>query len=431
MTLPLWTVLPFLLLLVSIALLPQIAAEWWSNDWSKLTVCLAAALPAAILLGVFRGPEGVEQLRHALEDYFSFVTLLAALYVIASGLVVEGGFKGTPRSNVALLATGAALASLVGTMGASVILIRPLLRANAWRAHRSHQVIFFILLVSNVGGLLTALGDPPLFLGFLRGVPFAWTLETLWNHWAFAVTFLLLGFYCVDRVLYEQEPTGAQPEAADALRVRGLVSFLFLALVLLSIVGRRSGALASVPFGGHELFLITVTSAAWATSSRDVREANGFSWKPIREVGLVFLGLFVTMTAPVLVLNSHSSSLGLREPWQFFWATGLLSSWLDNAPTYLTFASAAAGLLDVDASQRFFLAELLGRGEPGPSLLRAISCGAVLMGAFTYIGNAPNLVVKLIADEDGVPMPSFFGYFRWSAAILLPLFLLMTWIFLS
>ena len=431
MSLPLWTLLPFILLLVSIALLPQVAGDWWSSDWRKLAICLAAALPTVVVLGVARGAEGREQLRHSLEDYVSFVVLLASLYVIASGLIVDGGFKGTPRSNVHLLSMGAMLASLVGTMGASVILIRPLLRANSWRHHRTHQVIFFILIVSNVGGLLTALGDPPLFLGFLRGVPFAWTLETLWSHWAFVVTALLIAFFFVDRFFYGEELVEGRPAGASGVQIQGLVSFLFLALVILSILSRRSGPLAALPFGWHELFLAMVAGASWAASTREVREANGFSWAPIREVAILFFGLFVTMSAPLIVLNSRSDELGIREPWQFFWATGLLSSWLDNAPTYLSFASTAAGQLDVDASQRFFLAEVLNRGEPGPSLLRAVSCGAVLMGAFTYIGNAPNLVVKLIAEGHGVPMPSFLGYIRWSAAILLPIFLLMSWVFMS
>ena len=390
---------------------------------------LAASLPTVVFL-LSRGASGQEVLVHSLEDYVSFVALLTTLYVIASGLVLEGGFRGTPLSNLRLLAIGSVLASLVGTMGASVILVRPLLRANSWRRHRTHQVVFFILLVSNVGGLLTALGDPPLFLGFLRGVPFSWTLKTLWTHWIFSVGALLATFLLWDRFFFARENAAHVPDQTSPLKVQGIMSFFFLALVVLSILSRRAGPLSDLPFGWHELILGLITAAAWATSTREIRALNGFSWGPAREVAILFLGLFLTMSAPLILLNSRSGDLGIREPWHFFWATGLLSSWLDNAPTYLSFASAAAGQVQVDAGQRLFLAQLLEQGEPGPSLLRAVSCGAVLMGAFTYIGNAPNLIVKLIAERDGVQMPSFLGYIRWTAVVLIPLFLAMSWMFM-
>jgi Na+/H+ antiporter NhaD/arsenite permease-like protein len=314
--------------------------------------------------------------------------------------------------NTAFLAAGAAMASFVGTTGASMVLVRPLLETNRERARVTHTVVFFIFLVSNVGGLLTPLGDPPLLLGYLNGVPFTWTLR-LWSHWLLAVVALLAAYFAWDSVHYAREsPARLRLDRARLrpLRLQGAGNAVALAGVVAAVAG------LAAPW--RELALLALTGAsAWWTPAR-IRQANAFTMHPMVEVAALFLGVFLTMIPALELLRAHGAGLGVREPWQFFWATGLLSAFLDNAPTYLTFLALAQGLGLAD--------EVVGVPH---AVLAAISVGAVFMGALTYIGNAPNFIVKAIAEEAGVRMPSFFGYLAFSAAVLLPLFAVVTLFF--
>ncbi len=435
--LPVWSVLPFAGLLLCIAVLPLAAPHFWEPNRNKGIVAGLFSLPVVAYLLAAHGDAGADELLEKAREYLSFLLLLGALFVISGGIYVRGSLPGTPLSNTLLIALGACLASAIGTTGASMLLIRPLLRANAPRRDTAHIVVFFIFVVSNCGGLLTPLGDPPLFLGFLKGVPFGWTLQ-LWPEWLFVNGALLLLFNLWDQRALdreERERAGSQLEAVlehAPFGISGQRNFGFLALVVLVILGAGHGfgnGGEPWPFGVQEALLFAIALAAFASTPARLRAANRFSFGPIVEVALLFAGIFATMGPALLLLNQHAALLGLREPWQFFWAAGTLSSFLDNAPTYLTFAAAASGLEQIPLEGRY-LAELLARGEAQAEILAAISCGAVFMGANTYIGNGPNFMVKAIAEEHGVRMPSFFGYMRWSGGILIPLFALVTLLFL-
>ena len=423
-TLSPWSVTPFVLMLGCIAVLPLVTPHWWHHNRNRALVSLALGAPVAIWIGML----DLHLLGHTLHEYAAFIILLGSLFVISGGVVVRCGFAATPLVNTLFILSGTILASFIGTTGASMVLIRPLLRANAQRQRRVHVVVFFIFLVSNIGGLLTPLGDPPLFLGFLRGVPFAWTLR-LTPEWATLATMVLALFYAVDTFLARRETQpNPQPEAASAspsprLVMAGKRNLLLLGGVVAIIY--LSGQLKP-PLGVQELGMIAMAVLSlWLTPSKLHRE-NGFSWEPIVEVVVVFAGIFATMMPTLAVLNARGSELGISQPWQFFWTTGLLSSFLDNAPTYLAFTATASGLLGVDGTN---LSELLG-APGGPALLEAISLGAVFMGANTYIGNGPNFMVKAIAEQNKVRMPSFFGYMLYSMAILIPAFVIMTVLFL-
>jgi Na+/H+ antiporter NhaD/arsenite permease-like protein len=431
--LPWWSALPFLALLLSIASLPLLAGHWWESNVNRAKVTAAIALPFAAWWLTTRGDSGVHQLLASLEEYLAFIVLLGSLYVISGGVHVAGTLAGTPLVNTAILAIGAVLANLIGTTGASMVLIRPLLRANQGRASCRHAVVFFIFVVSNTGGLLTPLGDPPLYLGFLHGVPFGWTLHLL-PEWLLVNGLVLATFYVVDRRDVARELPAARPAAArlrEPLRIEGAFNAVLLLGVALVTVAHGAGwgaADGSWPFGLAELLLIGLALTAWFTTSSACREANAFGFAPIVEVAVLFLGIFVTMTAPLLVLNAHGSKLGLTEPWHYFWSTGLVSSVLDNAPTYLSFAATLAGGLSIGVESKGYLGEVIASAE-GARLLAAISCGAVFMGALSYIGNGPNFMVKTLAESAGVRMPSFFGYLRWSFLILVPLFAIVSLVF--
>lgn len=435
--LPLVSIAPFALLLLSIAVLPLTAAHWWEHNRNRALVAGLLALPFAGWLLLTRGHEGGHALHEALLDYSSFLALLGSLYVISGGIRVKGSLAGSPLSNTSLLAIGAVLANLIGTTGASMVLIRPLLRANQSRQQKTHLVVFFIFVVSNCGGLLTPLGDPPLFLGFLKGVPFAWTLA-LWKEWIFINGVLIALFYVVDGYVLDREELarpGSQLEEVlhhEPLRIEGLHNVVLLAGVVLTIIAKGQGWFidtGSWPFGVQEALMLGLLLVSWFGTSRAVHQANGFVFAPILEVAILFLGIFVTMVAPLAILNARGAELGLEHPWQYFWATGLLSSFLDNAPTYLTFAATAAGQAGASVESPHYLADLLAKGPEAAALLAAISCGAVMMGANTYIGNGPNFMVKAIAESSGVKMPSFFGYMGWSLAVLIPVFVAVTLVF--
>ena len=407
---PLATVAPFAVMLLSIALFPLAAPHWWERNRNKAIVAAILAAPLAGWLA-FDHPEA---LGHSLHEYVSFIILLAALFVVSGGIFLEGDLEATPGTNVAILGVGAVLANIVGTTGASMVLIRLLLRTNQQRQNVGHLPFFFILVVSNCGGLLTPLGDPPLFLGYLRGVPFAWT-ATLWPVWVVAVGYLLVVCWLVDRREYAKETPQARARdvtEAKPLRVRGLVHVPFLA----GIVGA-----VFLPSPWREIGMAAIAIASYAIGDASLRERNGFSFGPIIEVAVLFAGIFVTMIPALEILRANGDQLGLSAPWHFFFVTGGLSSVLDNAPTYLTLLSAAQSLALPDEIVQI------------PDVyLAAISTGAVLMGANTYIGNGPNFMVKAIADASGYKTPSFFRYAGAAVLILFPVYLLvaayLTWI---
>jgi Na+/H+ antiporter NhaD/arsenite permease-like protein len=431
---PVWAVLPFVAYLLLIAGLPLVVGRFWESNRNKLALALAASIPAVFYI-LRHHPAGILLLAETVREYVAFMALLGALFVISGGIYLRGSLAGTPTVNTALLAVGAVLASVVGTTGASALLIRPLLRANRERAHTRHIVILFIFIVSNGAGLLTPLGDPPLFLGFLRGVPFAWTLR-LAPPWALVNGLLLALFFAIDRYFFRREPPDARVRATthEPLTIDGAANVLWLLGVVATVFlvgsfGARVGGApvrAMVQIGGMVLF-------AWLslkTTPAAVHEANRFSCAPIPEVAVVFVGVFVTMVPALAFLQERGASLGITQPWQFFWASGALSSVLDNAPTYLTFASLASGVAD-GGSGALVGGNLgaLAAHPTGQVLLAAVSCGAVFMGAITYIGNGPNFMVKAIAEQHHVRMPSFFGYTAWSLTILLPIFGLVALLF--
>jgi Na+/H+ antiporter NhaD/arsenite permease-like protein len=395
-TAPAFTVLPFVLVLLCIAVLPLFAPHFWEKNRNKALVIGALAVPT----GVYLAAVHMEGLLHSVKEYISFLALLGSLYVIAGGIHISGDLKATPRNNCLLLGVGALLANLVGTTGASMLLIRVVLATNSERRKVSHLPFFFILIVSNCAGLLTPLGDPPLFLGYLRGVPFTWTFNLL-PYWVLAMVYLLAVFFVVDLRAYRDEKTVDLVRDAAAvrpLRIEGGANFALLGLVVASIFA---------PTPARELCMFVLAVVSVLVLPKQARLGNKFGYGPIIEVAVLFAGIFVTMVPALAILGARGAELGIEEPYEFFLVTGALSSVLDNAPTYLTFLSAAQSLHvgnDVVGVPHVYLA--------------AISVGAVFMGANTYIGNGPNFMVKAIADEAGVPTPSFFGY-AWRAVLTL------------
>ena len=407
---PLYSVLPFLAMLLAIALLPLALSKWWESNRNKLLV--AVALGAPVLARYLAHEPGA--LVHTAADYVSFMVLLGALYVIAGGVLLRGDLEARPLINTAFLAVGAVLASLIGTTGASMLLIRALLQTNRERARTTHTVVFFIFLVSNIGGMLTPLGDPPLFLGYLAGVPFAWTLR-LWPFWLTMLGVLTAVYFIWDRIEYARETEARRRRDRtniEPLSLQGSMNAVWLVGVVAAVAFLRA------PF--REVVMLALAGLSLWRTPREIRRANGFTAHPMVEVAVLFFGIFLTMMPALELLHRRGGELGVREPWQFFWATGTLSSFLDNAPTYLVFLALAQGLeLSVEVA-----------GVPH-TVLAAISVGAVAMGANTYIGNAPNFMVKAIAEEAGVSMPSFFGYMAYSGAVLIPLFVVVTLLFFS
>ena len=441
---PLWAIFPFLAYLLLIALVPIVFGRFWGSNRNKVIVALVVSSP--VLVHLLAAPHGGALLGRTTCDYLSFMALLAALFTISGGICLHGALVGSPVSNTAFLAVGAFLGSVVGTTGASVLLIRPLLRANARRASSTHVVVFFIFIVSNGAGLLTPLGDPPLFLGFLRGVPFTWTFR-LFPQWALVNGALLTIFAAIDSFQLARErrriaprrattPAHASLDTTGPLRVEGGLNLLWLAgmvgfVFLMGSYGERllgDGALrAAVQISGMLGFALLSFNATAA----HVHEINRFSWEPVLEVAAVFVGVFITMVPAMSFLAERGSALGITKPWQFFWASGALSSVLDNAPTYLMFASLATGVAGGPGATALSPDNLgaLAAHPVGRELLTAISCGAVFMGAVTYMGNGPNFMVKAIAEQHRVRMPSFFGYTLWSFAILMPIFAIVSHVF--
>jgi len=427
-----WSVLPFALLLLCIAVLPLAAGHFWHNDRNKAVVIAALALPVVAYLVYLRLTTGQHTLRplvHELGKFASFIIMLGALYTTAGGIVIRGDLKPTPFTNAAVLGLGALLANVIGTTGSSVLLIRPFLRINAGRKYNTHLPVFFIFLVSNLGGCLTPLGDPPLFMGYLNGVPFTWTLG-LWREYLFVNGTVLAVFVVWDALALRREsPAPALPaEKREPFRVDGKVNLLLLAGIMGAVLIESDWLPPKLDYlwelVGGELLMLAMAGLSLYLTPRALRAANGFTWAPITEVAILFAGIFVTMVPALQLLELHGRDLGLSQPWQFFWATGLLSSSLDNAPTYLAIATTAAGSTEFN-----LLVEDRVPGLDGPLVLRAISCGAVFMGALSYIGNGPNFMVKAIAEQSGYRPPSFFGYSLYAVLVLVPVYLLLTLLF--
>ena len=410
--LPLVTALPFVVLLLVIAAAPLVAPRWWHHNRNKAIVAALISAPVVVFLGL----EAPHLLAEKALEYVGFIMVIGALFVISGGIHIQGSLSGTPLVNTAMLGIGAVLANLAGTTGASALLIRPLLRANKRRKRVAHIVIFFIFIVANCGGLLTPIGDPPLLLGFLKGVPFGWTLR-LWPQWLFVNGVLLVIFNVWDQLALdrdEKELPGSQHEEVlihEPLEIKGVLPIVALLLVIVAIV---------MTWPVWVVALLGVLG--YFAGTADHRNKNEFAFGPIIEVAVLFAAIFITMAPMLEILNTRAAELGLRTPAQFFWASGSLSSLLDNAPTYLAFAAAAAGLQGIPPHGAYI-------GFIDHHVLAAISTGAVFMGANTYIGNAPNFMVKAIAEQSGVTTPSFFGYLLYSVGILIPLFIVVSLLF--
>jgi Na+/H+ antiporter NhaD/arsenite permease-like protein len=440
--LPAWSVVPFAGILLSIALFPLLAPRFWHHHYPKVALFWGLVLVIPFVL-VYGGEAFYEIAHVAVVDYIPFIILLAALFTIGGGIYIRGSLRGTPLVNAGILAIGTVIASWVGTTGAAMLLIRPLLRANADRRYKAHTVVFFIFLVANIGGSLTPLGDPPLFLGFLHGVPFFWTFR-LTAKFLFVGVLVLLAYLAVDAFLWrrEDEVVRRRPEVeGEPLRIQGAHNFFFLLGVLVAVIVSGLWHPGEVEILGvhqgiqnvaRDVFLLLMLAGSWWTTSGEIRKANGYSWAPIKEVAILFAAIFATIIPALAILKAGEQGAlagliqAVRTPAHFFWATGVLSSFLDNAPTYLTFLSTALGRLYPGVGEREAIHLLIQQNE---AFLKAISTGAVFMGANTYIGNAPNFMVKSIAEEAGIEMPSFFGYMLYSGAVLIPVFALATWIF--
>lgn len=433
--------IPFAGLLLCIAVLPLVKAEWWEAHQPHAVVfwSLLFVLPFAFVYGPGQAFEKV--LECIVDDYLTFIILLFGLFCVSGNITLEGDLAGSPRINVGLLLIGTMLSSWIGTTGASMLMVRPIIKMNAWRKRRSHIMVFFIFLISNIGGCLTPIGDPPLLMGFMRGVPFFWSLH-LFPVLLFNVVILLTIFYFLDRRAYRKDiAEGLKPDISKPgteVHILGLHNLIFLAMIVAAVI--LSGTLpgmaafqdAEGAVRGIHLFgevtltypalieVVIILAAAFLsfkTTSVEIRRKNHFTWGAIQEVAVLFVGIFITMQPALMILKANGASLGLNKPFEMFWATGCLSSFLDNTPTYLVFLTTAGALGFTEGMPTIL-------GTVPVAMLEAISCGAVFMGANTYIGNAPNFMVKSISDENGIRMPSFFGYLLWSITFLIPVFLL-------
>ncbi|QZA81481.1 sodium:proton antiporter [Deefgea piscis] len=430
---------PFAGLLLSIALFPIFAPAFWHHHFGKISAFWAAAFLLPFITSYGMAPAAGIVVHAMLAEYIPFILILFALYTVSGGILVSGNLHGSPKMNTGILALGAVMASLMGTTGAAMLLIRPLLKANDNRLHNVHVVVFFIFLVANIGGGLTPLGDPPLFLGFLKGVDFMWTVEHMMWPVLFAAAILLAMFYAIDSYYYKKEgvlPVDRTPDSK--IEFFGLWNFGLIGAIIACVVmsGIWKPGIEWNIMGTHvelqnivrDVLLVLIALVSLKFTKKEIRAGNDFNWGPILEVAKLFAAIFIAMAPAIAILRAGeagqmaslvkmvSSPDGMPIDYMYFWMTGLLSAFLDNAPTYLVFFNLASG----DA------AHLMG---PMASTLLAISCGAVFMGALSYIGNAPNFMVKAVAEDRGVKMPSFFGYMAWSCVCLLPVFVLMTLVF--
>lgn len=442
-----YSIIPFVILLLSIALLPLFhkTEHWWEHNKNRLLVAAGLGLLTLVFYCFLYGEGVLDHTTHTLSEpglaagvtvlknailveYIPFITLLFSLYVISGGVSVQGHLVGTPKLNVGIIAIGSLLASFIGTTGAAMLLIRPLLRANAKREYVAHTVIFFIFAVCNTGGCLLPIGDPPLFLGYLRGVSFTWTLS-LWPMWLFMNLAVVAVYFVWDSIRYrheDRETVEAQPEKKEPFAIRGSINFIWLlgvifCVALLDPSKAFPGTHWYAPKFYREVVMLVLTALSLLTTSSLIRHRNAFNYDAIIEVAALFIGIFICMQAPVQILQTYGPSLGFDSASKFYWGTGILSSFLDNAPTYVVFFETAKSM------------EIEGAKEAGVwvPFLTSIALGSVFMGAMTYIGNGPNFMVKAIAEANNVKMPSFFGYMLYSCAVLLPLSLLIDLIFLN
>lgn len=433
---PGWLLIPFVLMLLCIAVAPLVVEHWWEENRNKLIVALALGIPTAAIL-ILKGFEH-ELMHQMVFDYIPFIVLLGGLFAVTGGIRLEGDILAKPKVNTLFLGIGAVLASFMGTTGAAMLLIRPLLNTNEQRKYKVHTILFFIAIVANAGGLLTPLGDPPLFLLYLRGAPFGWFMNLL-PEWAFVNVLLLAVYFIYDTVLYRKEPVEAQhldQAERKPLRITGTINFLWLAGVVAAVAfineqyfellkGHEDHSPNYFQFAREGVIVLMIIMSL-LTTKKATRIANNFTWNPILEVAYLFIGIFITMTPALLFLKAHAEGPGLAHGIHFYFATGALSGFLDNAPTALAFHAVAEGL-PVAAS---LPAPNIVAGIPD-FLLKAISMGAVLFGAMTYIGNGPNFMIKAIAEENRVKMPSFFAYmFKFSLIVLLPIYVLVAFLFL-
>ena len=445
-TLPAWSIIPFVGMLLSIAICPLVKPHWWEKNMLAVAIgwSLVFLVPFAAAYGM--GEALFRLLESVLIDYVPFIVLLFGLFVVAGGIAVKGTLAGTPKINALLLLIGTVLASWVGTTGAAMLMIRPVIKANAWRQKKVHVIVFFIFLVANIGGCLTPLGDPPLFMGFQRGVPFTWTFHLL-PILIFNLVLMFALFAVIDKHFYNKEiKEGRTPldlideNDKQPLRLEGAHNLIFIAIIIVGVLANgllpdmfpafANGAGLHIydeivfPYATLAEIVIILVAAFLSikTTKTSTRELNEFTYAPILEVAKLFIGIFITMIPALILLKAHGAELGLTHPWQMFWAAGALSSFLDNTPTYLVFLQMAGAL---GATQGITTSV----GTVSQLMLEAISAGAVFMGANTYIGNAPNFMVKSIAEENKIKMPSFFGYMGWSVAILIPLFIIDTVVF--
>lgn len=413
-----WMILPFAGLLLCIAVMPFLAPHWWEHHYPKVAVGLGA-ITCGYYIFILKNGERLVGVAH---EYASFIALIGSLFVVSGGIHIRVKGEATPTANCVFLFFGAILANVIGTTGASMLLIRPWIRMNKYRITAFH-IVFFIFIVSNIGGCLTPIGDPPLFLGYLKGVPFWWTLENLLAEWAFGVLGLIALFYLFDRRNFLRAPREVRERETheETWRFDGLKNVFFLALILIAVFVEH-------PIGLREGMMLAAAIGSYLTTTKQIHDSNEFNFEPIREVAFLFIGIFATMVPALDYLQLHASSLGIQSPAQFYWITGMLSGVLDNAPTYLTMLAAAFGVEGLHIDDPAHVAQFVSQHAHH---LAAVSLGAVFFGSMTYIGNGPNFMVRSIARHLKVSVPSFFGYvIRFSIPMLIPFFFLVSILFL-
>ena len=425
-------VIPFIGMLLSIAVLPLVAHNFWEKNYGKISLMWALLFYIPFL---FTGIEFAfhELMKVILTEYLPFIILLFSLYTISGGILLKGSLVGSPKVNLIILMIGTILSSLMGTTGSAMLLIRPLLRANKMRANKVHTIVFFIFLVANIGGSLTPLGDPPLFLGFLNGIGFFWTASNMLYPMVTISLILFIVYYFLDSYFYKKENIILNNQSNEKLKIEGLFNFLLIGGVVFGVLisGMEPFKFAISTIAGvdllkgnliRDLMLLSLALISLIFTKQEYRAMNGFTWHPILEVAKLFIGIFITIIPAIIILQKTEFNLGLSE---LFWLTGILSSFLDNAPTYLVFFNAVGINPDIINSANNPEGFVIMTKQ-----LLAISLGAVFMGANTYIGNAPNFMVKSIAEENGVKMPSFFGFMGWSLLILVPCFVIINLLFI-
>jgi Na+/H+ antiporter NhaD/arsenite permease-like protein len=412
------SIVPFILLLLSIAVTPFISSDWWDRNYYVVSIVLASVI---LVYYIITGKTA--DILISTEDYIKFISLLASLYIISGGIFIRIKGTSTPLRNVMFLFTGAVLANIIGTTGASMLLIRPFINTNRIRITHFH-IIFFIFIVSNIGGALTPIGDPPLLLGYIKGIPFFWIIGKVFFKWFFALVLVILIFYFFDRANYKKQPVELQKkevETPERIEVKGLYNLLFLVVVIASVF-------ITEPIFLREAIMLSAAYLSYRFTRKEIHINNHFNFLPIKEVAWLFIGIFITMTPALELLSHHSGEFGITSPSTFYWITGSLSSFLDNAPTYLTFLTASMGLYGMNINSIPDVIKFIAEHH---SLVVSISISSVFFGAMTYIGNGPNFMVKSIADHRHIKTPGFFGYiFKYSIPILLPVYLLIWWLFI-